>query len=248
MVYLSLSQASRKAFLFPANARQSVYASGACDKELETNRLAGFCVEAEMKRCNVCGELKLLSEFHKHKLMKDGCANDCKDCSRRRASEWRIKNPERASARKKSWGERNKEWVAAKKREWERNNREKKNRRQRERRLADIDEARKKQTALRQAWRKKHPEKDAEYTHNRRFLVLGNGGNIAAQEWKALKEFYNHTCLCFGKQEPEIKLTLDHVTPLILGGTNTIDNVQPLCQSCNSRKSRKIIDYRKEKI
>lgn len=62
MVYSFLSQALRKAFLFPANARQSVYASGACDKELETNRLAGFCVggnmffkKAQERVCTKCG-------------------------------------------------------------------------------------------------------------------------------------------------------------------------------------------------
>jgi hypothetical protein len=50
MIYSPLSQALRKAFLFPANARQSVYASGACDKELETNRLAGFCFGGNVTR------------------------------------------------------------------------------------------------------------------------------------------------------------------------------------------------------
>lgn len=34
-------------------------------------------------------------------------------------------------------------------------------------------------------------------------------------------------------------LVIDHVKPLIMGGTNDLDNLQILCKSCNSRKSDK---------
>lgn len=34
-------------------------------------------------------------------------------------------------------------------------------------------------------------------------------------------------------------LTIDHVAPLIRGGTNDLDNLQILCRSCNSRKGDK---------
>jgi 5-methylcytosine-specific restriction endonuclease McrA len=40
------------------------------------------------------------------------------------------------------------------------------------------------------------------------------------------------------------ELTVDHVIPLSVGGTNWLKNLQPLCSSCNSSKHTKHIDYR----
>ena len=61
-------------------------------------------------------------------------------------------------------------------------------------------------------------------------------GNFTAKEWEEIKKKYNYTCPQCGKSEPEIKLTQDHIIPLIRNGTHDAGNIQPLCQSCNSRK------------
>jgi 5-methylcytosine-specific restriction endonuclease McrA len=63
-------------------------------------------------------------------------------------------------------------------------------------------------------------------------------------EWQALKALHNHTCLCCARREPVIRLTPDHVIPLAKGGGNAIDNIQPLCQPCNSAKGTTTTDYR----
>jgi 5-methylcytosine-specific restriction endonuclease McrA len=39
-------------------------------------------------------------------------------------------------------------------------------------------------------------------------------------------------------------LTADHIVPVELGGSSYISNIQPLCQTCNSSKGIRIIDYR----
>jgi 5-methylcytosine-specific restriction endonuclease McrA len=62
-------------------------------------------------------------------------------------------------------------------------------------------------------------------------------------DWELLKKQYGYTCPCCHKIEPEIKLTEDHVIPLSKGGTDLIENIQPLCLKCNMIKHTKIIKF-----
>lgn len=85
------------------------------------------------------------------------------------------------------------------------------------------------------------------------------GGGFTRDEWINLKEKYNNMCLCCKKYEPEISLDADHIVPLAVWREwakknnpsylgNDIENIQPLCRSCNSKKYTKIVDYRKYKL
>lgn len=57
-------------------------------------------------------------------------------------------------------------------------------------------------------------------------------GTHTVEQWKALQaEFpYCVRCLC---ERPTVK---DHIIPLYQGGSDHIDNLQPLCGYCNCEK------------
>lgn len=91
-------------------------------------------------------------------------------------------------------------------------------------------------------WKKQNPEKTTAIHQNRRAREQNAEGNFTDREWAELCNQYGNKCLCCLRDN--VKLTPDHITPLAKGGTNYIENIQPLCVSCNCKKYTKIIDYR----
>jgi 5-methylcytosine-specific restriction endonuclease McrA len=64
-------------------------------------------------------------------------------------------------------------------------------------------------------------------------------GSHSLKEWQALKRIYRNKCGMCGEEK---KLTKDHIIPLSEGGTDYIDNIQPLCRNCNSKKWKHIYE------
>lgn len=76
------------------------------------------------------------------------------------------------------------------------------------------------------------------YNHNYRARRFNAEGSFTFQERNELFKKYNNQCLFCNSKE---HLTIDHIIPLSLGGTNYMENLQLLCRSCNSRKSNQIL-------
>lgn len=121
----------------------------------------------------------------------------------------------------------------------------------RERRIAKAKErhAANPQAAVERAakWAKENPERRSLQvkvtTHKRRARINGSGGTVTTKQLRDL--FDRQGCKCagckkrLGKFEDTGKWHHDHVMPIALGGANTIENAQILCQSCNRRKHAK---------
>jgi 5-methylcytosine-specific restriction endonuclease McrA len=98
-------------------------------------------------------------------------------------------------------------------------------------------------------WDVENPERSREIRKKAKQSPVGNSnrrsrsrrGSYTRDEWVALLASVNNTCLCCGDPGP---LTVDHIVPLSLGGLNKIENIQPLCLSCNTQKGVRIRDYR----
>lgn len=72
-------------------------------------------------------------------------------------------------------------------------------------------------------------------------------GKHSKLDWFWLKKFFNDKCvLCGGLNQRWIEK--DHIIPISLGGSDSIQNIQPLCQLCNQKKSNKFMeDFREQK-
>ncbi|QZE11304.1 HNH endonuclease [Streptomyces phage Forrest] len=88
-------------------------------------------------------------------------------------------------------------------------------------------------------WKRANKHKLAQYKHKRR--AQESLSHFTAEEFKELCDAYGNICLRCGEEKP---LSVDHVIPLCDGGSNSIDNIQPLCVDCNCIKGRKATDYR----
>lgn len=72
---------------------------------------------------------------------------------------------------------------------------------------------------------------------NTRARKLNVVGLLNESEWGKVLRRHGYKCAICGNLE---NLSIDHIVPVSKGGTNTRDNIQPLCKSCNSRKGNRV--------
>lgn len=197
------------------------------------------------KICTRCKQEKPIENFGNK-------AYECNECRNKRTREYKASHPEKASEYRRRYKENNPESFRAAKKRGAKLYRERHPEKVRElkresaKRNRDTERAWRrnnedKVAASRRKWCELHPEQKAASSRNVRAQRKGAEGTHTPEEWRELCERYDNKCLCCNEVKP---LTVDHVIPLSKGGTNYIDNIQPLCKSCNCRKSTKTIDYR----
>jgi 5-methylcytosine-specific restriction endonuclease McrA len=205
------------------------------------------------KICGKCKETKPITEFYKNTGHKNGFDTICKICHDGNTRRWAIGNREKTRGYIRNWTKAHAEEERERLKKYKLENKEKvreSNKKYSKVHAKQISDRGKKyqqehpevRRESARKWRAANREKDSKYTADKKARKLGNGGTFTADEWKELLNKYGNKCLCCGRND--IKVTIDHVVPLILGGRNSIENLQPLCKSCNSRKNATTIDYR----
>jgi 5-methylcytosine-specific restriction endonuclease McrA len=207
------------------------------------------------KICRGCGAEKDLADFYKNTEMADGHFNKCKSCVKARAQKYRREHleqyaqyekaranlPHRVEARRK-YQEVHKEQIAQYKKIWTANNKERVDASKR----SYYEREREVILARSKKWAENNPGKVRQAKTNnlrkRRAARHTSRGHFTVEEFKELCARYGNKCLACG--DTEAVLEADHVVPLVKGGSDSINNIQPLCGSCNRRTFVNIIDYR----
>lgn len=119
--------------------------------------------------------------------------------------------------------ERNKARVKAKRAEWYR---------------ANAERLREKARAYGPEWRKANPEKHAARERNRRARKRAAEGSHTVDDIAAIRASQKDRC-AYCRAKLHGKGDVDHITPLVKGGSNWPSNLQILCEFCNGSKGSK---------
>lgn len=97
-------------------------------------------------------------------------------------------------------------------------------------------------------WRMDKPELNRIKANRYRARKLQASGDFSPDIYQRLMSLQKGRCAVCTKSLKGTSPHLDHVMPLALGGSNTDDNAQLLCPSCNSRKNAKHpVDFMQER-
>ena len=93
---------------------------------------------------------------------------------------------------------------------------------------------------------KRWKNREARKTRAQRLADARQKGRHTPDEWLAMQAIFGGCVAC---ETPAEELhggacLKDHIVPLYQGGSDGIDNIQPMCRNCNSRKGADTTDFR----
>lgn len=184
-----------------------------------------------MKTCSHCKVNRPLTEFSKHSGNSDGLQHKCKGCFSRYNKARYSANKEAVLEANRRWARRNTDKVVAYKKNWHSKNRD--------RLLEKKTEYNAINAEARNEYMREYGQTPMGWAankangHNQRAKRYGCSGRLTARNVLDLYAYYGHKCLDCGSRDG---LSLDHVKPLSMGGTNWPANLQVVCMSCNHKR------------
>lgn len=215
----------------------------------------------QYKTCTGCNQSLPNTLFSPSKLGKLGTRSKCRPCSAKQTKNYRIKNPNYASEYSKLYREkfpekvkqanerfrkqnpdygksyhnqhRNAERLRSRLRYWQNPQREalrkKKFREENPEVLAERN----------RRYRRNNPEALRNKSQRRRARLRQNAAFAISK--KELQKLYASKCFYCGDNST----TVDHVVPIVRGGSHSIGNLVPACNHCNfSKAGRTIMEWR----
>jgi len=97
------------------------------------------------------------------------------------------------------------------------------------------DAIRRKRVGQVKEWNRNNPAYQKAAKANLHARRVGAKGKVSGKDVLAVWEMYGNQCWCCGQAATEI----DHYRPInkAAGGTNTKDNLRPICRECNQKRS-----------
>jgi 5-methylcytosine-specific restriction endonuclease McrA len=195
-------------------------------------------------RCCTCSTISVAKAYLADPGRVKRYAAQDPDYKKKRAEgrkRWRAANPEKSREKEKRLREKYRYKIQEQMRSWRERNRDYERdyskRYEKERR----DKA--KVSARACQWVKENPEKALANCHKRRARVLGAEGTYTVEDIKAILASQNGLCVGIncGKDISK-RFTIDHILPLVRGGSNWPANLQLTCKSCNCKKGKRTME------
>jgi 5-methylcytosine-specific restriction endonuclease McrA len=182
---------------------------------------------SDSKTCSKCLQTKDLDCFYRTSKGKQSHEGTCIECRNALSRENYYKNRDKRAVQISIWQQNNKDKKRHHEKLWRRNNPE-----------------------LARKWRQNNPEKSRDYTKvfrqknpeiskvllHRRRARLASAKNYLITKTD-IRSMLQKPCIYCGAKSTHI----DHVIPLSRGGSNSVGNLAPACQTCNLSKGPKLI-------
>lgn len=176
-----------------------------------------------MKRCYKCHRVLSESEFYKNKTKKDGLCDECKECNIQQRENYSIRNKDKISQYKKEYYQKNRDMILKLRKNYRNENREK---------ILQIE----------RKHHNKHPETHRKKNRKHSLKKKQLFEDFTNEDWLQKVEATEGVCPICGRSYSEIHpfcATLDHTPPISKapkGYHYTIDDITPMCGSCNTSK------------
>lgn len=170
---------------------------------------------------------------------------DYKKKHRGNAANWKKKNNKRVRAVAKEWAKANATLLRNARREWRKRNPDKVKKYGKDNRTKHREAI----SERLRTWNAANPDRvkfhGAVRNNNRRARVRGNGGSFTIKDIEHLYAIQHGKCAVCPQTEG---LEIDHVLPILLGGSSYPANLQLLCRPCNRAKGSKHPDLWREEL